>query len=136
MSSAERFGDAGRQLSGAIPPVGKGVRMDIPDQRRTEHDAHILEQIDTEARLAAMEEDFRKYELENRHQPPRYWNDSKMQIRSDLSSLRMQFRRFAEHAPEAWSEMRWGILAALQILETGYRRTIREFHYRGESPRN
>ncbi len=77
-------------------------------------------------RLAAYEDDFRRYEEENRNQPAEWWDDAKQQVRHSLVELRAKFDALKDNAPDAWGEMKDGIGHAMAELSTSYHRAIRE----------
>lgn len=77
-------------------------------------------------RLAAYEDDFRRYEEENKHQPAEWWDESKQKIRQSLAEMRVKLDSIKENAPDAWGEIKDGVGKAYAELATSYHRAIRE----------
>lgn len=77
-------------------------------------------------RLAIYEEDFRRYEEENRDQPTEWWDDEKKQTKRSLAEMRAKLDALKGNAPDAWGEMKEGVGQAFAELSLGYRRAIRE----------
>lgn len=77
-------------------------------------------------RLAIYEEDFRRFEEENRDQPAEWWDEKKQQTRRSLAEMRAKIDALKDSAPDAWGEMKESIGQAFAELSLGYRRAIRE----------
>ncbi len=77
-------------------------------------------------RLAIYEEDFRRFEEENRDQPAEWWDEKKHEAKRSLAEMRAKLDAFKDSAPDAWGEMKESIGQAFAELSLGYRRAIRE----------
>lgn len=77
-------------------------------------------------RLAIYEEDFRRFEEENRDQPKEWWDDQKQQAKRSLSEMRAKLDALNDSAPDAWGEMKESVGQAFAELSMGYRRAVRE----------
>lgn len=77
-------------------------------------------------RLAIYEEDFRRFEEENRNQPAEWWDEKKQQTKRSLVEMRAKLDALKDSAPDAWGEMKESIGQAFAELSQGYRRAIRE----------
>lgn len=77
-------------------------------------------------RLAIYEEDFRRFEEENRDQPAEWWDEKKQQTKRSLAEMRAKIDALKDSAPDAWGEMKESIGQAFAELSLGYRRAIRE----------
>lgn len=77
-------------------------------------------------RLAAYEDDFRRYEEENRDQPAEWWDDAKKNVKRSLVDMREKLDSVKDNAPDAWGEIKDGVGNAYAELATSYHRAIRE----------
>ena len=77
-------------------------------------------------RLAIYEEDFRRFEEENRNQPAEWWDEKKQQTKRSLVEMRAKLDALKDSAPDAWGEMKESIGQAFAELSLGYRRALRE----------
>lgn len=76
--------------------------------------------------LNRYEEDYRRFEDENRDKPETWWDDAKQDVKQNMRDLREKLASIRDNAGDAWGEMRDAIGAAFAELSTGYRRSIRE----------